>query len=186
MYRQETLQGKSKLLENEQGVTIVTVLLLLMLLTLMGVTATKTVINEKKSVRSEAVFEQSFYFAESACLEGVQKMENESTPEELLAPLIVAGAANEKLLISAHDEEPFDDTKNLDLDGDTNIDKDDLDLLQVSETNADTHRAVVQMPIASGDSLALGSSRIYSYMSYGMTSAQGGHAMIKLGYKKRF
>lgn len=186
MNREEPLQDVNNFIENEKGVTIVTVLLILMLLTLMGVTATKTVLNEKKSVRSEAVFEQSFYFAESACLEGVQKMANQTTPEELLAPLIVAGAANEKLLVSADEEDPFNDSENLDLDGDGDFDKDDVALVEVSETDGDTRRVVVQMPIESGNSLGLGSSRLYSYMSYGMTAAQGGQAMIKLGYKKRF
>lgn len=172
--------------ESEEGVTIVTVLLILVLLTLMGVTATKTVLNEKKSVRSEAVFEQSFYFAESAALEGIQKLENESTPEELLVALLTPASKNKDLIVIADDKAPENDSKNLDLDGDGDFDKDDVALVEVSETDASTGRVVVEMPIPPGSTLGLGGSRLYSYMSYGMTSSQGGQAMIKLGYKKRF
>jgi len=186
MKKQVSLQTINDLLENERGVTIITVLLILMLLTIVGITATKTVITEKRAIRSEAIFEQSFYFAESAALEGVQKLENESTPDELLAPLLKIGGNNEDLLVSADEETPGDDSKNLDLDGDGDFDKDDVALLEVSETDADTQRVVVQMKIPTGSSLALGSSRLYSYMSYGLTSANGGQAMIKIGYKKRF
>ncbi len=177
---------KMKSIANQEGVAIVTVLLLLMLLILVGVTATKTVINEKRIVRSEAVFEQSFFFAEAGALEGVQKLENETKPEELLAPLIEATSNNEGLLVAANEEEPKDDEINLDKDADGDFDKDDVALAQVSDTNPETKRVVVQMPIPPGSSLGLGSSRLYEYMSYGMTEANGGDSMIKIGYRKRF
>jgi hypothetical protein len=177
-------------INNENGVAIVTVLLILMLLTFIGITSTNTTITEKKMVRSLAVFERDFSLAESAAMEGVQKIANESTPEELLAPLVTSGANNDGLLVSADPLEPENDIKNLDANGDAQIDRNDFSGAGVTASEVDaknlTFRKVVQLPIASGDSLGLGASRVYSYAAYGFSENSGGRAMIKVGYKKRF
>lgn len=183
---------------NEDGVAIITVLLILVLLTIGGIVATKTVINEKRIVRSDAIFEQSFYYAEAGSLEGIQKLENESEPEELL-PNMGALSNNAGLLIAVDDAlDPFNELENLDVNGDGLFDESDLtavtadlavgeQVYDVSEIDVtgDTFRRVVMVP-SEGDSLSLGTSRIYEYMSYGMTTSQGGKATIKLGYRKRF
>jgi PilX N-terminal len=177
---------------DEQGVAIITVLLILVLLTITGIVATRTVINEKQIVRSDAIFEQSFYYAEAGSLEGVQKLENESEPEELL-PNMGQLNNNANLLVPFADtDDPFSEAKNLDVDGDNDFDADDLQFVGVgafdaseTDTAGETFRRVVQVP-TEGVSLALGASRIYGYMSYGMTTSHGGKATIKLGYRKRF
>ena len=177
-------------IKNEDGVAIVAVLLILMLLTFVGITATNTTTSEKKMVRSEAIFEKDFFLSESAAMEGVQKIANESTPEELLAPLIKPGANNEGVLVNADSKEPENDIKNLDTDSNNQVDKSDFNgspkaISEVDPKNL-TFRRVVQLPIQSGDSLALGDSRVYSYASYGYSENSGGRAMIKVGYRKRF
>lgn len=171
--------------ENEQGVAIITVLLLLLLLSVISITATKTVINEKKIVRSEAVFDKSFYYAEAGSLEGVQKLENASEYSELLPALVEDDSENKDLLYSADEDDPDDDSLNLDLNEDGNFDQDDLAIADVSDTDTDSHRIAVLMPIENS-SLSLSSTRLYSYMIYGTSSANGGNAKIKVGYKKRF
>ncbi len=178
---------KSTLLANEQGTAIITALLLLMLLTFIGITSTRTTITEKSVIRSDAVFEKSFYLAESAALEGVQRLANESAPEELLVAFLKPGVSkNDGLLVAADAQKPENDTANCDSDGDGNVNGNDtFDICELDPGN-ETYRLVVELPIASGSSLALGSSRIYSYASYGLTESQGGRAMIKVGYKKRF
>ncbi len=177
---------ENALLGNEQGTAIITVLLILMLLTFIGITSTRTTVTEKAVIRSDAVFERSFYLAESAALEGIQKLANESTPEELLAPLITAASNNDGLLISADAQQPENDLANCDSNGDGDIDGNDIPDVCVLDPDNTTRRLVVQLPISSGSSLGLGSSRLYSYASYGLTEAQGGRSMIKIGYKKRF
>ena len=177
---------------NEQGVAIITVLLILVLLTITGIVATKTVINEKRIVRSDAIFEQGFYLAEAGALEGVQKLENETDPEELLPNM---GKLNDNagLITAVADiDDPLSEAKNLDVDGDGDFDTADLEAtgpgaFDVSETDTegDSFRRVVQVPTG-GASLALGASRIYEYMSYGMTTSHGGQGIIKVGYRKRF
>ena len=177
---------ENTLLANEQGTAIITALLILMLLTFIGITATKTTVTEKAVIRSDAVFETSFYLAESAALEGIQKLANESTPDELLAPLITAASNNDGLLVSADAQEPENDLANCDSDGDGDIDGNDISDVCMLDPDNTTRRLVVQLPISSGSSLGLGSSRLYSYASYGLSEAQGGRSMIKIGYKKRF
>jgi hypothetical protein len=171
--------------ENEQGVTIITVLLLLLLLSIVSVTATKTVINEKKIVRSEAVFEKSFYYAEAGALEGIQKLENASEYKELLPSLVEDDSENKDLLYSADEDDPDDDSLNLDLNSDGSFDQDDISIADVSDTNGDSNRIAVLMPIE-GSSLSLASTRLYTYMAYGTSNANGGNAKVKVGYKKRF
>jgi len=167
------------------GVTIVVVLLLLMLLSIVGVTATKTVVNEKRIVRSEAVFEKSFYYAEAGSLEGIQKLENATEYTELLPTLVEDGSENKDLLYSADDDDPDDDSLNLDLDDDGEFDQEDLAVADVTDIDMDSHRIAVLMPI-DGSSLSLSSTRLYSYMVYGTSNANGGNAKVKIGYKKRF
>ncbi len=183
--------------KNEEGVAIITVLLILMLLTFVGITATNTTTSEKKMVRSKTVFDRVFLFAESASMEGVQKMANESTPEELLAPLITTGANNEGVLVNADSKEPENYRKNIDGNppnphGNNNgrIDKGDFagcpNCISEVDANNNTFRLVVQLPIQSGDSLALGSSRVYTYASFGYSENWGGRAMVDVGFRKRF
>ena len=173
-----------QILASEKGTALISALLVLMLLTFIGITSTRTTIDEKAVVRSDSIFQQDFYLAESASLEGIQRLDNESTPEELLAPLIVSGAANEGLLVHYTAPDLEDYLTNLDFSGDGTISGSD-DGFNPSENDPDTFRLVVQMPIQAGSSLALGSSRLYSYYSVGLSEAQGGRAMIITGYKKR-
>ncbi len=173
------------LIRDEKGVALVTVILILVLLTVIGVTATRTVVNEKRVIRSEAVFEQNFYNAESGALEGVQKIANENTHAELLV-LVEPAVENAGLLYKADSEEPTNDTKNLDINNDGNYDSVDFGLADMSHTNSDTRRVVIEMPIQHGDSLKLGQSNLYTYMSYGVSESNRGRATVKIGYKKRF
>lgn len=174
-----------RVVDNGRGVAIFAAILVLMLLSIVMVASTNTTITEKRQVRSEAIFERSFYLSESSALEAIQKLANETTPDELLAPLIKSGANNEDLLVSADKEEPENDLLNLDSNNDGTIDhQDHFDTSEI-DPNSDTYRVAVQMPIV-GSSLGLETSRLYSYMSYGYTEANGGRAMVKVGYKKRF
>ncbi len=172
--------------DNEQGTAIVAALLILLLLTFVAIMATDTTTTEKAIVRSDSVFERNFYRAESAALEGIQKLANESSPQELLAPLITTDANNANLLRAADSQDPDNDVANLDISGDSEVDKNDfLETSQIDSDNS-TYRAVVQKPIQSGNSLGMESSRLYDYVAYGYSEGNRGRAMVKIGFKKRF
>ncbi len=185
-----TAHRADQIVANEQGTALISSLLVLMLLTFIAITSTQTTIVEKAVVRSDSIFQQDFYLAESASLEGIQRLDNESTPEELLAPLLVTGTSNnDGLLINFTDPDTENYLENLDAslvgNNDGYISGND-DGFDVSENDPETFRLVIQMPIQAGSSLALGSSRQYSYSSYGLSEANGGRVLISTGYKRRF
>lgn len=171
--------------KNDRGVAMIATILILLLLSIVMVASTNTTITEKRQVRSEAIFERAFFLSESSALEAIQKLANETAPEELLAPLIKSGANNEDLLVSADKEDPENDLLNLDSDKNGTIDSNDNFDTSEIDPNNETYRVAVQMPIV-GSSLGLDTSRLYSYISYGYTESNGGRAMVKVGYKKRF
>lgn len=177
----------SRCVGNERGTAIITALLLLVLLTFIALTATDTAIKEKTMVRSEAVFEQNFSFAESAGLEGMQRLENQPKDklEELLPAKLTGASVNKDLLRDAQSDEPEKIFTVLDTDGDGVIDKDDT--LEISELDGETFRAAILLPIAPGDSLSVTgtASRLYTYNTFGLSEGRGGRVMVRMGYKKR-
>ncbi len=185
MKRTEKNRAMMDALRNEQGVAIVTVLLLLMLLMIIGVTATKTIIKEKKIVRSEAVFEKSFYYSEASSLEGIQKLENATEYDELLPALLQDDSENKDLLYTADEVDPDNDSLNLDLNDDGTFDQGDLEVADVSDTDVDCRRIGVLVGVEDG-SLSVSTTRRYSYIAYGTSNANGGNSKIKMGYRKRF
>lgn len=176
-------------INNQQGTAIISALLILMLLSIVAITATNTTTTEKTMVRSEAIFEQNFFLAESAAMEGIQKLANKSSANDLLAAKVAGnGGDNDGLIIPADSVDPFNDEANLDTDADGIFDSDDVLAMETSGLDNSTKRLVVQMPIASGGSLGTGAgiSRLYHYTSYGFTEANAGRSLIKVGFKKRF
>jgi hypothetical protein len=174
-------------LGNENGTAIVAALLILLLLTIVALTATDTTVNEKAMVRSEAIFEQNFSLAESASLEGVQKLDNKGNDQvdELLVAEITVASDNYALLLESDSAATQEILALLDTNNDGVIDSNDT--LEVSELNAETFRAAVLLPIDSGDSISVtaASSRLYTYNSFGISEHRNGKVMVRVGYKRR-
>lgn len=177
-------------IKNEQGTAIIVALLILMLLTFMAISATDTTTSEKAMVRSEATFEQNFYKAESAAMEGVQQLANATLPQNLLAAL-----SNGTLLRSANSLQPQSDLANLDTNGDGVIDNKDT-FNSTSKIGPNTYQIVIQLPSppqAASKSLTQTNSRLYSYVAYGLSMADKDStgrfisvSIVKIGYNKRF
>ncbi|WP_319585227.1 pilus assembly PilX N-terminal domain-containing protein [uncultured Desulfobulbus sp.] len=197
----------SRLLGNENGTAIVTALLILMLLTFVALTATDTTVNEKAMVRNEAVFEQNFAQAESAALEGLQKLASKKNDEmEALVPKRLSGTSDNKDLLTDSDSDEVADIMDvLDVNGDGVVDKNDIYTdsngnkkfdageelataqFEPSKQGTEVFRSGMMLPIAIGDSLSLttAKSRLYRYNMFGLDEELGGKAMIKIGYKRR-
>lgn len=190
------------IINNDNGTAIVTALLILLMLTFVALTATDTTINEKAMIRSEAIFEQSFSLAESASLEGLQKLASVDNDkiDDLLPKRLSSSSENKDLLIESEDEDTKDVFDILDASLDGIIDKDDFyhpdpanklpghgPSFEKSELGAETFRTAMILPIANGDSLSLttANSRLYRYNTYGLSEANGGKSLILIGYKRR-
>ena len=202
-------------INNEQGTAIVAALLILLLLTFVALTATDTTVNEKAMIRSEALFEQNFSLAESAALEGLQKLANKGNDEmEELNPYLISNTSiNKDLLVGSDSAEIADIIDLLDV-GDSSgvvgkkdgiIDKNDFytdkdkngkyDLgeelanssFEKSSIGTETYRTAVMLPIDDDDSLSVTQtrSRVYRYDNIGLSEDNGGKSVIRIGYKRR-
>ncbi len=193
---------RASAIKNEQGTAIIAALLILMLLSFVAITSTDTTISETSMVRSATTFEQNLYKAESEAMAGVQQMTNRTKPQELLAALITVKPPNYPLLRSANSQNPQSDLANLDTNGDKVIDNGDTfytdktkkDPLNNHPSKNMNYRIVIQMPIASGSSKGTGSSRLYNYVSYGLSMSDWDQStkrflsvsIVKIGFQKRF
>lgn len=200
-----------RLYNNENGTAIVAALLILLLLTFVAITATDTTVNEKAMIRSEAIFEQSFSLAESAALEGLQKLASVDNDDvdDLLPKRLSGTSKNKELLIESEDEDTNDIFDILDENDDNVVDKHDFykdsptgpnhngkydageeladPSFEKSKLGDETYRTAMILPIANGDSLSVttANSRLYRYNTYGLSEANGGKSLILIGYKRR-
>ena len=195
------------IINNEKGTAIVAALLILLLLTFVAITATDTTVNEKAMIRSESIFEQTFSLAESAALEGLQKLasvDNDKV-DDLLPKRLSASSVNKDLLMESEDDDVKDIFDLLDANSDNVVDKHDYyndvngngkfdsgekitdPSFEKSDLGDETYRTAMILPIANGDSLSLttANSRLYRYNTYGLSEANGGKSLILIGYKRR-
>ena len=70
-------------LNNEEGSAIVIALIILVLLTMIGISATDNTVIELQIVRNEAIYRQNFYKAEGAVIEAAQILEVSSVADSL-------------------------------------------------------------------------------------------------------
>jgi hypothetical protein len=188
-------------ISNERGVAIIAALLILMLLSFVAITSTTTVSTEKRMVRSQIVFEENYYTAESAALEGIQKLANQpdNALDELLASEVTGSSENKDLLTGVDTpDDILNDTLILDRSGgDEEITQDDLDtMLDISDLDPGTHRLVAQaagvVGAGTADSLVSvsgaqgpGSGQTKAYISYGITTRYNGRSIVKVGYRRK-
>lgn len=193
--------------DNENGTAIVAALLILLLLTFIAITATDTTVNEKAMIRSESIFDQTFSLAESAALEGLQKLasvDNDKV-DDLLPKRLSGTSVNKNLLMESEDDNTEDIFDILDENDDNIVDRHDYyndangngkfdsgekltnPSFEKSELGDETYRTAMILPIANGDSLSLttANSRLYRYNTYGLSEANGGKSLILIGYKRR-
>jgi hypothetical protein len=76
------MHKNTSILKNEEGSVIVIALMILVLLTLIGTSATQTSNVELRIVRNDIIYREHFYSAEGAAMQGIQRIEN-GTPDQL-------------------------------------------------------------------------------------------------------
>jgi hypothetical protein len=184
--------------EGEEGfVTVVTVLMMLLLLTIVGVSAIDNAVIETSVVRNNAFYTRNFYLAESAGYEAAQRLENatlsDTNPTGSLAWIIPLATdmtlrsnwidTNDAWTNSVRPESFYTATP-------TNPSNLEI-LLPGSYVTDDLRLAAHFQGVAQGSSLKVTNQqgRLYGYNVYGMYSnlSQGfGEVLIEMGYKKRF
>jgi Tfp pilus assembly protein PilX len=155
---------------HQEGSIVIVALVLLVLVTLMGVSITQITSVEMRIAGNERDYKRVFYLAEAAAMEALQRLEN-ADPQDLKT----STTALEWLHDSSTDLEDKDNMKNTD------------SISTESAFDQDTYFAVTARGITGGSSLSVTtSSRLYSFDAYGYSEKQRGRAHIVGGYKRRF
>jgi hypothetical protein len=173
---------KSLLMKNEEGSAIVVAVMILMVVTIIGVSSTNTTTVELQIVRNDGIYKQNLYLAEAAAQEGIQRIWNLSRSDpfrlERQAPVWL---------------NHLDDTNQPDTDltitGNWDWDNDGVgnDNSEVSSTDPDAILAVVDAGITDGGSLDISSeTNAHDFAVFGLGNRNNGRVFIQIGYRERF
>ncbi|MGD9057507.1 MAG: pilus assembly PilX N-terminal domain-containing protein [Desulfobacterales bacterium] len=152
-------------LKNEQGYfLIVSTIMLLALLTIISIAATRTANTEVQIARNDAIYQRNLYLAEGAALEAVDRLQNDASPREL--GFVVLG-------VKTVDDENF-------------VDHWDAQAQSaVLDTSGKTRFVAGYEGIPPGFSLGMGQPKVHGFAIYGRTEKQG-ITTIKIKYRKAF
>lgn len=161
------MQIKS-LLNNEDGSIIVLTLIFLVLLTILGMSATSTSTIEVQIAGNNARAKENLYLAEAAAMEATQRIADADATDLDLDTTSWSG------------DWLFDDT----------VDLSDSDVMlanaKISTIDSNTRYGAIIHGIAAGSSLDMSApSQLYAIDIYGMYSGNG-QSHVAIGFRKRF
>jgi hypothetical protein len=160
-------------LNNEDGSVLIMALMMLVLLTLIGLSATTTSQIETRISGNERVYMENLYAAEGGAMEGAQDMQGipnpKNTPPVYLHPLGAVSDAD--ILSQAFWESAAPVNSQVSAIADTR-------LLASSEGYARGKR---------GSSLDMGKAKVHSYLVFGRCERDNsGPVIVEIGYRKAF
>ena len=161
----------TSILSNEQGaLMIITSVMLLVMLTIISVAASKTANTEISIAANEYVYQRSFYSAEGAILEVVDLLESSSTPLEKPPPWL------------SMDENLVNDDTVFTFWGDREKMHGVAPQASVIDQQ-NTDYVVVHHGVLSGSSLDMSKPAKHTFSIYGRSKSNG-FVMLKIGYAK--
>lgn len=161
------------IIDNEKGSAIVFSLLILVVLTILGISSVTTSIIEMKIVHNEKIYQKNFYQAESAAMEAVKRIEIEKDTDKLRPGLTTYEWLKDDVI-------DMTDTANWLSNGSIS------DNSAISLASTDARFAVVGKEIARGSSLDIGGSTVHVFSVYGLSQSNNGNVLIEIGYRRRF
>ncbi|MFZ7126569.1 MAG: pilus assembly PilX N-terminal domain-containing protein [Desulfobacterales bacterium] len=168
------MNSSRSLIHDERGSAIVVALLILSLLTIVGIAATRTSDSEISIAGNETAYHRVLYRTEATAVESAMYIET-MLPNDLKnrVPLwLHAEAAAPDLT----DEGQWDYNN---LDGDDNA--------ETSTYDSNVAYAAVDLGIAPGSSISMTqSTQVRAYRIFGLERSREGSKMIEVGYKRRF
>lgn len=169
-------------LRNEEGSFVIfTTLMILVLMTLTGIAATRVANMEVTIAGNEIARNISVYEAEGGAVEAAMKIEAADDDDLRVAnPSVNPDYPGWMTFHSDISPGDMADLTNWDFSGDAD------DNAAVSDFNGDVQFAVVDRGVAGGSSLIMtGGEQKREYQVYGLTDTRGGRAFIEMGYRKR-
>ena len=164
---------KALFIKNEEGSAIVVAVMILMVVTVIGVSSTNTTTVELQIVRNDGIYKENLYLAEAAAQEGIQRIWNLSRTD----PFLLERRA--PVWLNDIDMSDINNWDNDDADGD--------DTAEVSSTDPDASLAVVDAGIAEGGSLDISAeTNAHDFAVFGLGNRNNGRVFIQIGYRERF
>ncbi len=156
------------LTNNEQGVVIITALLVLVILTIVGIASINISNTEVRIAGHEVAYQRNFYRAEGAAMEAIQKLEAEPNLK-----------SNPPAWVETIKDNLSDTTIQ-----DSGFWQGSESIVPTTSTLEDSQFVAASNGIATGTSLAMSSSKVYHYTIYGRCAppSNGGVTLVQLGY----
>ena len=163
------------IVNNEKGSAIVIALMILVVLTIIGISSTNTTIVELQTVRNEGIYKQNLYLAEAAAQEAIQRLCNQAQSDPFVlkkkTPVWLNGEAVDMANVNNWDSDGAD--------GNDNSLK--------ANINADTVLTIVDRGMSPGASLDIsGTTNTHDFAVYGLSNHNNGMVFIQIGYRYRF
>jgi hypothetical protein len=171
-------------IENEEGSVIILSLLVLVILSIVGFSASRISTTEMQIVRNDATYQRNFYLAESGAVQAAQMLNNitNRTTLQSRAPAWLNALAN------------------VDTDADNNMD--DVGTWFASSGSSQTgarsnlsdlhgiptiEYAAVDLGVAAGQPLGINAVKVHNYALVGIGNRDDrGQITVQIGYRKRY
>jgi hypothetical protein len=166
---------RKQIMNNEEGAVLIVALMMLVVLSFLGFSASTTSQIETKIAGNERFYKQDLYFSDGAAMEGAQIM------SDFAGDLRTAPFAGQWLhALGTLTEANIRDIDNTWWNAGSNS--------QVSIVDPDSRFMALSMGIARGSSLSAGSPSIHQYRLYGRRrpANQGRFCTVEVGFRKAF
>ena len=161
-----------EILKSEDGSILIISLFMLVLLTLTGLSASRTSSIEVQIVGNERIYKQNLYLAEASALENAQRLEDGGEEMRKIAepgcPVWLMELSN---LPNAND---ITDPANW------------TDAYSQVSIDANTRFLTIFRGIDEGGSLDMAKSRLFTYSIFGRSNQNNGMSTIEVGYKRAY
>jgi Tfp pilus assembly protein PilX len=169
----ENIMNEKEIIKSDDGSVLVIALIIMVLLTLVGLSTNRTSSIEIQISGNEMIFKRNLFTAEAAGMEAMQRLEEVgnllSNPPSFLIPEDTV--TDNDIRNASYWESGFP--------GGTNA-----AVSSTLDAGGNVQHVAVSMGIEAGSGLGLGGSRVYSYKVFGRSTQNHGESIILMGYRK--
>jgi hypothetical protein len=169
------MQGVTHPHGNARGSAVVLALMVLSLLTLIGILATRTSNTEVLIAGNEIQRKMAFYDAEGVCMEGVERLMSQAEADLVARPPVPAW------VFEAAAAADLTRVENWDFDGQ---DGDDTAVESILKPGGDVGFAVVERGV-SGSMVMTKKTQVRSYAVFGLNNDRNGRLIVEAGKKRK-
>ena len=170
---------KTPMILSKDGNALIVSLILLVLLTLIGLSASRISSVDIQVAGNNKIYKQNFYTAEAAVMEAIQIMDVTDISESVAPSWLAKPTAEGGVSLSETDIRDEDKWES----GFTGV-----ATAKVSSVTPDSAKylAVARGVVKGGESLEIARTKIYEYEVYGRCDRNNGTSIIEVGYRKAF